>query len=415
MEKQTTQEKLAAVRAEKTKEKIAKSITERNEFVSKLPNFEDIEITFSCVEGKDFLSFDKRRFILKSGETIDILKNLTQFQCEDNMDFDSKILATKLAKKHAALTYSHGRLSIMDYGSRRGTYRTSINQSEDGLYPPYKNFELLNNDRIQFGKMTAVDDELLHPVVGKIQFYPASSNSISENSSEHKIILKPSTTSEIDFEHRTICLTDGGEINIHRTLEHQPENSSNLTFNCGALSMSHGRISYHKGNFYIDDLKSRNGTYLNDTRIRNMPKKLEDGDLLRLGVDVIENGKKYPCMSANISINQIKKNETEQLPSSFGDEKRISKTIVFKPLEKAQVKFAARKITLYDGDEIVVQRYDSKSPFSLSMNESNLIFDCDKVSNRHATISLKDDCFYIKVSILEVVALWEEIPTLIRF
>ena len=75
------------------------------------------------------------------------------------------------------------------------------------------------------------------------------------------------------------------------------------------------------------------------------------------------------------------------------DEKRKSKTIVFKPLEKPKLDFEVRKITMYDGDEIVVQKYDSKSP----MNESNLIFDCDRVSHSHATLSFKDDCFYILI------------------
>ena len=406
MHKKTTQERLAEQRAEFEKKRIAKYKAEREKFVSELPNFEDIEITFTCIEGKEFISFEERRFVLKSGESIEILKNLTKFQCRDDMDFDSKILGTKLAKKHAAITYSHGRLLLMDHGSRTGTYRTSINQKEEGLYQ-YKNFQLLNKDKIQFGKMTESDiylgNELLHPVVGKIQFYPVSSNnSISKKlptSSEHKIILKPSSTNEIPFENRTICLTEGGELNILRTLEDQPESSTNLTFNCGALSKLHGRISYHKGQFYIDDLNSRNGTYLNSERIRNMPKKLEDGDLLRLGEDVIQSGKRYPCMSANIFINnQSYRNESEQ-------HTRSSKTIVFKPLEKSKVKFEARKITLCDGDEILVQRSDSQSPFSLSMNESNLVFECDRLSNKHATISLKDDCFYIKVSILGVVAL----------
>ena len=399
----TTQERLAEKRAEANKKNIAKMMADRNKLLSELPKFEDLEISFSCVEGQDFLSFEKRNFILKSGERIDILKNLTQFQCENNMEFDSKILATKFAKKHAVLTYSLGRLSIMDFGSRRGTYRTSTNQTEDSLHPSYKNFELLNNDIIQFGKMQFTDNELLHPVVGKIQFYPAScNNSISEsssNSSEHKIILKPSPTSEIAFQNRTIFLADGGEMNIFRTLESQHEDSTNLTFNCGALSKFHGRISCHRGNFYIDDLNSRHGTYLNNTRIRHMPKKLEDGDLLRLGNDIIENGKNYPCMSAIICIhNQAKKNETEQLTSFFGDENRISKTIVFKPLEKAKVKFKTRIITMFEEDEIMVQRYNSQAPFG--MNESNLVFDCDRISIKHATLSLKDDCFYIKVSML---------------
>ena len=235
MHKKTTQERLDEHRKECEKKRIAKYKVEREKFVSELPNFEDIEITFTCIEGKDNLSFEKRRFILKSGEKMSILKNLTQFKCEDNMDFDSEMVS----KKHAVITYSHGRLSIMDFGSKHGTLKTSIDQVEQGLYPPYKNFVIQNNDRIIFGKITEADVYInpslanVQPVVGKIQFYPVSSNSMSKNLS-NSIILKPSPTSEIAFENRKICLTDGGEINIFRTTEHQLESSTNLTFNCGA-------------------------------------------------------------------------------------------------------------------------------------------------------------------------------------
>ena len=97
--------------------------------------------------------------------------------------------------------------------------------------------------------------------------------------------------------------------------------------------------------------------------------------------------------------------------SYIQNSKRNAKTIVFKPLDKSKNKFEARKITLYDGEEIVVQRYDTNET---QMNETNLVFDCAIVSKKHATLSLKDSCFYIKVSILGVVAFWgdcRDIPT----
>ena len=72
MHKKTTQERLDEHRKECEKKRIAKYKVEREKFVSELPNFEDIEITFTCIEGKDNLSFEKRRFILKSGEKMSI-------------------------------------------------------------------------------------------------------------------------------------------------------------------------------------------------------------------------------------------------------------------------------------------------------------------------------------------------------
>ncbi len=50
------------------------------------------------------------------------------------------------------------------------------------------------------------------------------------------------------------------------------------------VSRRHARIFYHEGHFYIEDMGSTNGTYLNNKRlVSGLPYALQDGDELRFG------------------------------------------------------------------------------------------------------------------------------------
>lgn len=48
------------------------------------------------------------------------------------------------------------------------------------------------------------------------------------------------------------------------------------------VSVRHARLSYHHNQWWVEDLKSTNGTYLNDERV-TMPTVIVSGDELRCG------------------------------------------------------------------------------------------------------------------------------------
>lgn len=50
----------------------------------------------------------------------------------------------------------------------------------------------------------------------------------------------------------------------------------------GAISARHARLSYHDGQWWVEDLQSKNGTFLNDVRLE-APLVIASGDVLRCG------------------------------------------------------------------------------------------------------------------------------------
>lgn len=77
---------------------------------------------------------------------------------------------------------------------------------------------------------------------------------------------------------------DGGELRIYREPEVVVGRSP--TAECSiadeTVSSRHSRLSYHHNQWWIEDMHSRNGTYLNDARVI-VPTVIVSGDELRFG------------------------------------------------------------------------------------------------------------------------------------
>jgi hypothetical protein len=56
----------------------------------------------------------------------------------------------------------------------------------------------------------------------------------------------------------------------------------NFTINDQTVSSQHARLSYHQNQWWLEDLASTNGTFLNGIQVTT-PVVITDGDLLRLG------------------------------------------------------------------------------------------------------------------------------------
>lgn len=69
---------------------------------------------------------------------------------------------------------------------------------------------------------------------------------------------------------------DGAEINIGRT----PDND--LVLPRGNVSKHHARLVLHEGQYFLSDLNSTNGTYVNRVRIR-VPTVVRYGDRIYIG------------------------------------------------------------------------------------------------------------------------------------
>ena len=69
--------------------------------------------------------------------------------------------------------------------------------------------------------------------------------------------------------------TDRDEITIGR------KKNNNIEIDNLQVSNKHARIVNHAGNYFIEDLKSTNGTLLNDKKITKAP--LRDKDIITIG------------------------------------------------------------------------------------------------------------------------------------
>jgi pSer/pThr/pTyr-binding forkhead associated (FHA) protein len=60
------------------------------------------------------------------------------------------------------------------------------------------------------------------------------------------------------------------------------DSTSDCQLNDDTVSAEHARLSYHHSNWWITDLGSKNGTYLNQEKV-NEPHVLTSGDQIRCG------------------------------------------------------------------------------------------------------------------------------------
>lgn len=100
-------------------------------------------------------------------------------------------------------------------------------------------------------------------------------------------------------------MTPNVECMVGRLIAKGKAAEDNAIFDCKVLSRKHAVIWYTKdGKFWVKDTKSSNGTFVNDTKLGDDEIELHFGDIVKFGVDVLENSRKevHGCIIACIKL-----------------------------------------------------------------------------------------------------------------
>jgi pSer/pThr/pTyr-binding forkhead associated (FHA) protein len=159
-----------------------------------------------------------------------------------------------------------------------------------------------------------------------------------------------------------------------------------------AVSGKHARIVSNGDEYYVEDLNSTNGTFVNNKRIRS--RKLKDEDIIVIGkhdliFEMTEDGYGNGIGSPEFSNGMTSRDKTSKLDSS--EYKKMM----------AQNVYDANKATLlilkFKGQQI--RKYILKPDKELMIGRlggNDIVFENDAVSGRHAKIYAQDDEYFIQ-------------------
>jgi pSer/pThr/pTyr-binding forkhead associated (FHA) protein len=144
----------------------------------------------------------------------------------------------------------------------------------------------------------------LPPVVNRSSSINNGTTSNSKRSSHMQgpmAILTPCSNSH-PFDERRIQVTRDEEraIKFGRAVARFQPAQNNAIFDCKVLSRNHAILWFEDGQFFIKDTRSSNGTFVNNQRLsssgeESAPRVLHSGDILQLGVDIIDHAKNVAC------------------------------------------------------------------------------------------------------------------------
>jgi pSer/pThr/pTyr-binding forkhead associated (FHA) protein len=170
---------------------------------------------------------------------------------------------------------------------------------------------------------------------------------------------------------RLLWLTESGqqELLLH------PEDSvsigrgdaNTIVINSARVSRNHARIEWKDDGFFIRDLSSSNGTFVNGQRIEYMPWGLQDGDLIML--------ERVPIHFEEISLPRAEQyiNTLPTVPmAKQGEEIRKPRLVISQGNEVGQ------EITI-DDDELIIGRESGNATWKVRIKDNT-------VSRPHARI-----------------------------
>ncbi|XP_043661567.1 sarcolemmal membrane-associated protein-like isoform X1 [Drosophila teissieri] len=119
-----------------------------------------------------------------------------------------------------------------------------------------------------------------------------------------KIVLHCESKSH-KFETRSIFLQPNQDCKVGRLIAKSKAGEGNAIFDCKVLSRNHAILWYTPdGKFWVKDTKSSNGTFINDNKLGSDPAELHYGDIVKFGVEVIENSRQevHGCILARVAL-----------------------------------------------------------------------------------------------------------------
>ncbi|XP_075149431.1 sarcolemma associated protein isoform X2 [Haematobia irritans] len=129
--------------------------------------------------------------------------------------------------------------------------------------------------------------------------------SIENNTNDQAKIVLICEGNSHPFQTRTISLIPKIECMVGRLIAKSKVSENNAIFECKVLSRKHAVIWYTPdGKFWVKDTKSANGTFINDNKLGDEEAELHFGDIVKFGVDVVENSRKevHGCIIACVKL-----------------------------------------------------------------------------------------------------------------
>lgn len=181
-----------------------------------------------------------------------------------------------ISRKHAQIQQREGQYFIRDLGSRNGTFLNGNRLGEDEL-------PLQEGDEIAIGRSGTMLRFLLEPIIS----FPDTVD-LSKVKLERATMLEP--VSIYPQARLYISDSDGGEREVPLTsafasIGKTPDNL--VVIADEAISRKHSQIEQRDGQYLIRDLGSRNGTFLNGTRLGEDESPLHEGDEITIGLTKI--------------------------------------------------------------------------------------------------------------------------------
>jgi len=167
-----------------------------------------------------------------------------------------------------------------------------------------------------------------------------------------RIILTPETSSA-RFHDKVLVVGAGDSVNVSRSSSEEKPDTKNAVFDCRVLSRPQASISFCDGNFYIKDLGSSNGTFINNFRLSKAGTTSDEtmiftDDILKFGSEIeTDDGQKTKCVMARIKI--YTKDGAESRVRPISDRLYRPKSDFIANVTVKQVKFSSTPPILRNG------------------------------------------------------------------